>query len=88
MSKVELIEQLVDGTLIKHWVDQEGITRKQLFYDGSQYYYDGYSGRHREDGPAVDDPANSRIEWHWHGKKLDCKTQEEFERLIKLAVFW
>jgi hypothetical protein len=41
---------------------------------------------HREDGPAI--IASYRIAWYYHGKEIHCETQEEFDRLIKLAAFW
>lgn len=43
--------------------------------------------RHRIDGPAVDS-NNGYKEWWVNGKKLDCTTQEEFELLMKLDLFW
>jgi hypothetical protein len=42
---------------------------------------------HRLDGPAIDG-GNEKQEWWVDGKKLDCTTQEEFERLMKLRAFW
>ena len=26
--------------------------------------------------------------WYINGKKIDCKTQDEFLRLIKMKAFW
>jgi len=42
---------------------------------------------HREDGPAVDYP-NGYKAWYYHGKYIDCSSQEEFERLLNLKVLW
>jgi hypothetical protein len=42
---------------------------------------------HREDGPAYKGASGYR-EWHYYGKKLNCKTNKEFLRLIKLKAFW
>lgn len=42
---------------------------------------------HREDGPAVEWP-NCVKYWYSNGVKLNCKTQEEFEQLMKLELFW
>jgi len=48
---------------------------------------------HREDGHAIE-YYNVHGEWiaveHWYyrGKRMDCSCQEEFERLIRLKVFW
>jgi hypothetical protein len=46
-----------------------------------------YSNRHRLDGPACL-WANGTKEWWINGKRLDVSTDEEFERLIKMKVFW
>jgi len=42
---------------------------------------------HREDGPAIEYPNGSKS-WYYHGKYIDCYSQEELERLIKLKVLW
>ena len=41
---------------------------------------------HREDGPAVIHP-NGKSFWWYEGEYIDCKSQEEFERLLKLKAF-
>jgi hypothetical protein len=42
---------------------------------------------HREDGPAID-YINGDKRWYLNGIQLDCTTQEEFERLMRLKAFW
>ena len=42
---------------------------------------------HRIDGPARE-WANGAKEWWIEGKQIKCNSQEEFERLIKLKLFW
>jgi hypothetical protein len=42
---------------------------------------------HREDGPAVE-YANGNKSWYINNIKLPCRTQEQFERLMKLKAFW
>jgi len=42
--------------------------------------------RHRLDGPAVEF-ANGSKEWWYKDKQINCSSQEEFERLIKLLPF-
>ena len=42
---------------------------------------------HRLDGPAIE-YSDGRKEWVYEGKKIDCSSQEEFARLIKLKAFW
>lgn len=51
---------------------------------------------HRLTGPAVsymvgltaDDEIIEVHEWWYHGTKIECSSQEEFERIIKMKVFW
>ncbi len=42
---------------------------------------------HREDGPARE-WFNCHKQWWYRGKLLDCRTQEEFESLMKMKAFW
>jgi len=42
---------------------------------------------HRLLGPAVIWPDGYKA-WWVDGKKIECTTQEEFERLMKLRAFW
>ena len=41
---------------------------------------------HREDGPAIE-YADGYKRWYYHGKKINCKDNEEFLRMIKLIAF-
>ena len=41
---------------------------------------------HRENGPAVEYFDGGK-EWYLNGKKIDCKTQEEFEYYMKWKIF-
>ena len=55
------------------------------FKDGVKYWcFNGVF--HRVDGPAIEE-RNDKV-WYYQGKKIDCSTQEEFERLIKLRLLW
>ena len=42
---------------------------------------------HREDGPAVENNDGTK-HWYLNGRWINCSSQEEFKRLIKLKVFW
>ena len=42
---------------------------------------------HREDGPAIK-YFDGGEEWFYEGKRINCFSQEEFERLIKLRLLW
>ena len=53
--------------------------------NGYKSYYE--NGKpHREDGPTVN--WKNRKEFWYRGEKIDCKTTEEFKRLLKLKAFW
>lgn len=43
--------------------------------------------RHRLDGPAVE-YAEGGKEWWVEDELINCDSQEEFERLIRLRAFW
>jgi hypothetical protein len=43
--------------------------------------------RHREDGPAIEWSNGDKF-WYINDIQIPCKTQEEFERLMRLKSFW
>lgn len=43
--------------------------------------------RHRIDGPAVEYVDGTKM-WYINGEQIDCKTNEEFLRIVKLRAFW
>jgi hypothetical protein len=43
---------------------------------------------HRLDGPACISRDGEMLLWYVNDKNVKCKTQEEFERLMKLKAFW
>jgi hypothetical protein len=56
--------------------------------DGLKEWYFCHQ-RHRLDGPAIEFPINNNLkEWWYYDKKIDCHSQEEFEKWIKLKAFW
>lgn len=58
----------------------------RFVYDGIIRYYKD-NQQHRENGPAIEYPDGTKF-WYLHNKRIDCKTQEEFEQLMKLKAFW
>lgn len=42
---------------------------------------------HRIDGPAIEFSSGGTF-WYYKGEYVECTSQEEFERLIKLKAFW
>ena len=56
------------------------------YANGTKYWY--VNGKqHRTDGPAVE-LAEGYKYWYVDDKQIDCSTQEEFERLMRLKAFW
>ena len=47
--------------------------------NGTRWWY-LHGKNHREDGPAVEWYTGTR-EWYWRGKRLEVRSQEEFEKL-------
>jgi hypothetical protein len=42
---------------------------------------------HREDGPAIERKTGEK-EWWYHGERINCSSQEEFEKWLRLKAFW
>jgi hypothetical protein len=42
---------------------------------------------HREDGPACEWSDGTKS-WYYHGQEINCQSNEEFLKLIKLKAFW
>ena len=57
-------------------------------YGYKEWYQNGLP--HRTDGPAYEYCNGNKInkQWYYEGKFITDKSQEEFERLIKLKLFW
>jgi hypothetical protein len=56
-------------------------------YSSGDKYYFRNGGFHREDGPAVSHSDGTK-DWYLNGIRIPCTTQVQFERLLKLKVFW
>jgi hypothetical protein len=56
------------------------------FIDGHKEWFQN-DLLHRLDGPAIEWNNGNKF-WFFHGKEINCKSQEEFEEQIKLAMFW
>jgi len=42
---------------------------------------------HRVDGPAIEYANRNKI-WYYQDRYIDCQTQQQFEKIIKLRLFW
>ena len=80
----------VDYFKTKYWYinnelhREDGPAIEYAYGDKIWYLHDKV---HREDGPAVE-RADGVKYWYFRGKKIDCKDNDHFLRLIKLKVFW
>jgi hypothetical protein len=77
MSSLKVLE---DG--IEYDVEYDGVNSVWI---STHYYHNGRLSRVK--GPAVQYNGGSK-EWYYQGKKIDCNSQEEFDKLIKLKTFW
>jgi len=85
-----------DGPAVEHptgikvwWVNGKLHREDGPAYEGMNGYQEWWiNGRlHRLDGPAYEGIDNIKY-WYYEGKRINCKSQEEFEKLIKLKLFW
>jgi hypothetical protein len=77
---------IVDGT-VEYWIDENNRFNREngpayLWKDGS-YDYCKHGRLHRLDGPAVYRTKKNITEWWIDGKKIQCKSNEEFLRIVK-----
>jgi hypothetical protein len=76
------------GMRTTSWYRSDGSLYSRLYLSsGNRYWFDVLGYNHREDGPAIEGGHGTK-EWWYHGKYMGCKTQQEFERLIRLKAFW
>ena len=84
----------VDGLLgYYRIVDERGNIRKEHCPNiGIDLHYDTEGHPHRLDGPAkeygLSKLGTESKEWWYHGTKLNCTSRQEYERLLKLKLFW
>lgn len=77
---------IVHGIGYKNYVNKDGITVELNKRDGWMFYHVRFKP-HRLDGPAIK-RQDRTLEWWYHGIKIPCSSQKEFERTIKtLKVF-
>jgi hypothetical protein len=69
----------------RHRIDGPAISRKTDLGEHQEWYLHGK--RHRDDGPAIE-YADGEKHWFYNDYPIDCSSQEEFERILKLKAFW
>ena len=66
----------------KVWSNEKGQYHREdgpaLEYNNGTKYWIVNDKYHREDGPAFERLDGSKL-WYYHGKWIDCQSQEEFE---------
>ena len=62
-----------------------GGTAVEYLTGGKMWYQNGK--RHRIDGPAVKHSNGNKF-WYYGDELINCKSQKDFERYIKLKLFW
>ena len=56
------------------------------WHNGDKYWYK--EGKfHREDGPAAEYTSGAKL-YFYLGKRIECKSNEEYFKLLKLRAFW
>ena len=79
-----------DGYETNYWL-KDGLLHREdgpavVYYNGDKIWYkNGLC--HREDGPAVEHYDGYKS-WWYNGEMLSCKSQKEFDKLMKLKLLW
>jgi len=84
--------QIIEGIYCTDYINDDG-TKRRVWKSGAESYFDNKGEYHRIDGPATTfsyfiHNKMGTPKWYIHGNRMDCKSQEEFERLLKLKAFW
>ena len=87
MRYIKIFIDPKEGLVKAHYEDNNLI--RVVLKDGIDFYFTTFNGErklHRVDGPAL--IYNNIKNWYYRGQLIDCFSQEEFERLIKLKAFF
>ena len=85
---------IIDKYGNKYWSNEKGQLHREdgpAFERGDRYkswWINDYL--HRKDGPAIEyfnNEGKYTCYWYFHGKLINCNSQEEFERITDLIVF-
>jgi len=71
---------------VYHRLDGPAVT----WYDGTKFWYKE-NKLHRLDGPAIECGKyrnNGDNYWYYEDKLIECKSTEEFLKIINLKAFW
>jgi hypothetical protein len=74
----------------EYWKDDNGSFHRDdgpavIHPDGTQFWYQ-HGVRHRLDGPAIM-TSRGECKWYIHGVHINCNSNEEFLRIVKIRSF-
>lgn len=84
-------EWIIDSSGNRYKEDENGDLHCEngpafISYTGNKHWYI-HGNKHREDGPATE-YENGYRGWWLNGNWIHVDSQEEFERFMKLELFW
>ena len=82
---------LTINKISKFWIDDQNLYHRLNapafeYHSGQKYWYQ-HGKLHRLDGPAKN-YSNLDKSWYYQGQIINCSSQEEFERWLKLRLLW
>jgi hypothetical protein len=87
---MENYNKVVKGNYAIHYYLNDKLHRldgpAQIWFDGLKLWYQN-GLLHRTDGPAREFRDGYK-DWWFEDKQIDCTSQKEFERYLKLKLFW
>ena len=85
-----MVELKIDRYGDKRWYQYSRIHRTNMpaiIYSNGNKEWCRNDLFHRLDGPAIEYIDNQKY-WFYENQHIECNSQEEFERLIKLKLLW
>ncbi len=80
----------IDDIGTKRWFLNHKLHREDgpavEYANGSKSWW-FHGKRHREDGPAIE-LTDGYKSWYLNGNLINCASNEEFLKLVKLKAFW
>jgi hypothetical protein len=89
-AMISTMELDKDGN--KRWYTPNGVIHREdgpaVEYVNGRKCWMQFGKYHRTDGPAIEDAENETYIWYHKGERANCRTQQEFEKLLKYKAFW
>jgi hypothetical protein len=81
------INAVVDICGDKRWYLNTKIVKIYYSNIGATFHYNEHGSHHRGDGPAIEYSITGSKYWYLNGKRINVKSQKEFEQFKKLMAF-